>query len=96
MIDTEKINDDLTIITLPLAISLTPSSSYSIHNISIMQQNDPDKTEYLIFEYISGTSVMNWTAEHYAVANTFFNIGNREIVIFSDGSYTNIPDSYRR
>lgn len=96
MIDTEKINDDLTIITLPLAISLTPSSSYSIHNISIMQPNDPDKTEYLIFEYISGTSVMNWTREHYAVANTFFNIGNREIVISSDGRYTNIPDSYRR
>lgn len=96
MIDTEKINDDLTIITLPLAIYLTPSNSYSIHNISIMQANDPDKTEYLIFEYISGTSVMNWTVEDYAVANTFFNIGNREIVIFSDGRYINIPDSYRR
>lgn len=94
MIDTSRIKNDKVLCTFPLAIWVI--GAYSIHEVSIMEPENVDESEYLIFNHISGTSITNWTKNEYDKANKYFDIGDREII--HRGSSipdANVPNDYR-
>ena len=93
MVNIDGIKNDKSLCTFPLAI--WASGGYSIHEVSIIQPENMDESEYLLFKYISGTSVSNWTKNEYEIANKYFDIGDREIVHQGSDIYFNVPSDFR-
>jgi len=97
IINTDKIEQHRTLVNFPLIIK--SMGSYSVHKVYLKQNDDELETQYFVFEYISGTSIMNWTKGDYDHANNFLDISDTPIVMMDKykgkNSFTNISTSYR-
>lgn len=99
IINTDKIEQHRTLVNFPLIVKIKGMNSYSVHNVYLKQNDDEIETQYFVFEYISGTSVMNWTKDDYERANNFLDISDTPIVMMDKyngkNDYVNVSTDYR-
>ena len=98
-INTDKIEEHRTLAKFPLVVKIRGMKSYSVHNVYLKQNDDELETQYFVFEYISGTAVMNWTKDDYERANNFLDISDTPIVMMdkynNKNDYVNVSTDYR-
>lgn len=80
-INLDNMRNHDTLLKTTLAFKIDGASLYSVHEVELKSVGDDRGTEYLLFTWISGPSVMYWVKEDYAKAQNYFDIGTTPIVM---------------